>query len=86
MTAPASTPTIQFHRRNSPVLDVTAFTFTDARDAVLIHIAEGHPQGTGSYHFVSYCTVHEIAWNPSDFRVCPLCDPGRATDQEPWKS
>jgi hypothetical protein len=82
MTTLASTPTIPFHRRNSPVLSVTAYTFTDEGDAVLIHIAEGHPQGTGSYHFVSYCQGHEVAWDPSDFGVCPICNPEKATQRE----
>jgi len=75
MTAPASlSQTIQFHRQNSRVLEVTAYTFTDAGDAVLIHVTEeGHSQGTGSYHYVPYCQAHEIAWDSKVFSACPLC-------------
>lgn len=74
MTALADSPTIQFHRRDVLVTNVTAYTVTDAGDAVLIHIAEGNPQGTGNYRFVSYCQTHEVAWDPEDFGACPLCD------------
>lgn len=78
-TLPIASPIIQFHRRNTPVENVTAYIFQG--DAVLIRLQDGTAPGTGGYCFVSYCRTHEAAWDPRDFGVCPLCDPELATQK-----
>lgn len=70
---------IEFHQRNSPVMNVTTYGFSDKGDAVLIRTTHGTGHG---YRYVSYCRTHEIAWEPRDFGVCPICDPERATRRQ----
>lgn len=79
--SPAVSIIIPFHRRNSPVANVTAYAF-HRDDAVLIRLTDGTSPRTEGYCFVSYCPKHEAAWSPRDFGVCPLCDPDVATRRQ----
>lgn len=63
---------IQFHQRNAPVQEIQVYASAAGSRVVLVKLPA--QDGVNGYFFVSYCHIHEIAWAPGDFGICPMCN------------